>query len=117
MIFTVSNAHHTFGDKICFVVIIAICRASVGAPFSSCCVLLGGLFEVLFLTTFQGNRVSAGNSGRSERKCVWGCGVPKTITSMPSLRARADPEQTPRTQGPQGPVDKSLRQIYRTTTT
>ena len=42
---------------------------------------------------------------------VGGCGVPETITSMPRLRARTDPEQAPKTQGPQGPVDKSLRQV------
>ena len=28
---------------------------------------------------------------------MWDCGVPKTITSMPSLRARSDPEQVPKT--------------------
>ena len=83
-------------------------RASLGEAFGLFGVLLGTLFEVLFFTTFEGNRVSAANSGR---KWVWGCGVPKTTTSMTSLRARTDPEQVPKTQGPQGPIDKSLIEV------
>ena len=66
MCFTVSNTHHTFGDKMCFVMILASFRASIGEPFRPFCVLLGVLFDVLFFTTFQGNRVTASNSGRTE---------------------------------------------------
>ena len=62
MVFTLSNAHHTFWDKVCFVMIFVYFRASVGEPFGLFCVLLGALFEVLFLTTFEGTRVTAGNS-------------------------------------------------------
>ena len=61
--FMVSNAHHTFWDKIGFVTILDTFRASVGEPFSLFDVLLGTLFEVLFFTTFEGNRVTAGSSG------------------------------------------------------
>ena len=62
-VFTMSNAHHTFWDKVGFVMSLDTFRASVGEPFGLFGVLLGTLFEVLFLTTFQGNRVTAGNSG------------------------------------------------------
>ena len=65
MCFTMSNAHHTFGDKIGFVMILDTFRASVGEPFGLFGVLLGTLFEVLFFTTFEGNRVTA-------RAGVWG---------------------------------------------
>ena len=34
MVFTVSNTHHTFLDKVCFVMILATFRASDGEPFS-----------------------------------------------------------------------------------
>ena len=98
-VFTVSNTHHTFWDKMCFVMILGTFRTSVGEPFGLFGVLLGSLFEVLFFTTFEGNRVSAANSGR---KWVWGCGVPKTTTSMTSLRARTDPEQAPQDPGTTG---------------
>ena len=60
---TVSNTHHTFWDKIGFVMILDTFRASVGKSFGLFCVLLGTLFEVLFFTTFEGNRVTASNSG------------------------------------------------------
>ena len=62
MCFTVSNTHHTFWDKMCFVMILASFRASVGEPFGLLCVLWGTLFEMLFFTTFQGNRETTGNT-------------------------------------------------------
>ena len=63
MVFHVSNAHHTFGEKVGFVMILDSFRASAGEPFSSFGVLLGRLFEVLLFTTFEGNRVTASSSG------------------------------------------------------
>ena len=74
-IFTVSNAHHTFSQKVGFVMILDTFRAPVGKPFRLFYVLLGCLFEVLFFTTFEGNRVTASNSGRQREKVgvgVWG---------------------------------------------
>ena len=62
MVFTMSNAHGTFGDKVGFVLILDTFRAPAGEPFGVFCALLGALFEVLFLTTFEGTRVTAGNS-------------------------------------------------------
>ena len=59
IIFTVSNAHHTFWEKVGFVMILETFRASVGEPFGLLGVLLGTLFEVLFFTTFEGNQVTA----------------------------------------------------------
>ena len=64
MVFTVSNTHHTFLDKVCFVMIIASFRASVGEPFGKFCVLWGTLFAVLFFTTFEATRVTVGSSGK-----------------------------------------------------
>ena len=75
MCFTVSNAHHTFGDKIGFVMILDTFWASVGEPFGLFGVLLGTLLEVLFFTTFEGNRVTAGISEYQRvtaRAGVWG---------------------------------------------
>ena len=63
MVFTVSNAHRTFGEKVGFVMISDTFRAPVGEPFGMFCVLLASLFEGWFFTTFEGNRVTAGNSG------------------------------------------------------
>ena len=63
IVFTVSNAHGIFAEKICFVLIIDTFRAPAGEPFGGFCALLGALFEGLFLTTFEGNRVTASNSG------------------------------------------------------
>ena len=63
IVFIVSNAHHTFGDKIGFVMILDTFRASVGEPFGLFGVIWGTLFEVLFFTTFEGNRVTASSSG------------------------------------------------------
>ena len=54
MVFTVSNTHHTFLDQMCFVMIFVYFRASVGKPSASFCVLLDGLFEVLFFDHFSG---------------------------------------------------------------
>ena len=104
MVFTVSNAHGIFAEKVGFVLILDTFRAPAGEPFGVFCALLGALFEVLFLTTFEGNRVTAS-------KIRAGCEVPKTTSSMPSLRAKTDPEQAPQDPGLQGPVDKSLRQV------
>ena len=70
--FTVSNAHHTFWDKMCFVMILGTFRASVGEPFGLFGVLLGSLFEVLFLYHFRGE---PGISGKQREKVgvgVWG---------------------------------------------
>ena len=44
--------------------------------------------------------------------CIYPRRVSKIITSVPSLKARTDPEQVPQTQGSQVPVDKSLIQSY-----
>ena len=68
MVFTVSNAHGIFAEKVGFVLILDTFRAPAGEPFGVFCVLLGALFEVLFLTTFEGNRVTASNI----RARVWG---------------------------------------------
>ena len=65
MVFTVSNAHHTFWEKVGFVMILDTFRASAGEPFGLFGVLLGSLFEVLFFTTSGGKRVTASNSGSS----------------------------------------------------
>ena len=92
-----------------FVMILDTFRTSLGEPFGLFGVLLGSLFEVLFFTSSEGNRVTAGNSEYQQEQRERVCVVPKTITSMPSLRARTDPEQV---QGSQGPVDKSLIQRY-----
>ena len=62
MVFIVSNAHRTFWEKVGFVMILDTFRAPAGEPFGVFCALLGALFEVLFLTTFEGTRVTAGNS-------------------------------------------------------
>ena len=62
MVFTVSNAHGIFGEKVGFVLILDTFRAPAGEPFGVFCALLGALFEVLFFTTFEGTRVTAGNS-------------------------------------------------------
>ena len=62
MVFSVSNAHHTFWEKVGFVMSVDTFRAPVWEPLKMFCVLLGSLFEVLFFTTFEGNRVTAGNS-------------------------------------------------------
>ena len=62
-VFTVSNAHHTFWEKVCFVMVLDTFRASVGKPFAVFCVLLGSLFAVLFFTVFQGNRVTVSSTG------------------------------------------------------
>ena len=98
------KTHHTFWDKMCFVMILASFRASVGAV---CLVLytFGCLFRSDIFCHFSGE---PGNTGE---QWDWGRGVPKTITSMTSLRARTYPEQVPRTQGPQGPIDKRPRQV------
>ena len=61
-VFIVSNAHGIFGQKVGFVLILDTFRAPAGEPFGVFCVLLGVLFEVLFLITFEGTRVTAGNS-------------------------------------------------------
>ena len=58
----VSNAHRTFWENVGFVMILDTFRAPAGEPFGVFCALLGALFEVLFLTTFEGNRVTASNS-------------------------------------------------------
>ena len=63
LVCSVSNAHHTFGDKIGFVMILDTFRASVGEPFGLFGVLLGTLFDVPFFTTFEGTRVTASSSG------------------------------------------------------
>ena len=62
MVFIVLNAHRTFWEKLSFVMILATFRAPAAEPFGVFCALLGALFEVLFLTTFEGTRVTAGNS-------------------------------------------------------
>ncbi len=64
MCFSVSNTHHTFWDKMCFVMILASFRASVGKPFGLFRVLLDAFFAVLFFTIFQGNRAAASNSDK-----------------------------------------------------
>ena len=55
MAFNVSNAQHTFQDKIGLGMILETVRASVGKSFGSFGVLLGTLFEALILITFKGN--------------------------------------------------------------
>ena len=62
MVFTVSNAHGIFGGKVGFVLILDTFRAPAGEPFGVFCALLGVLFEVLFLITLKGTRVTASNS-------------------------------------------------------
>ena len=62
MVFTMSNEHRTFWEKVGFVMILDTFRAPVGEPFGMFCVLLASLFEVLFFTTFEGNRVTVTNS-------------------------------------------------------
>ena len=62
MVFTVSNAHGIFAEKVGFVLILDTFRAPAGEPFGVLCALLRALFEVLFLTTFEGLRVTASNS-------------------------------------------------------
>ena len=68
MVFTVSNAHGIFGEKVGFVLILDTFRAPAGEPFGVFCALLGVLFQVLFLITFEGTRVTATDS----RSRVWG---------------------------------------------
>ena len=63
IVFIVSNAHGIFGEKVGFVLILDTLRAPAGEPFDVFCGLLGVLFEVLFLITFEGTRVTATNSG------------------------------------------------------
>ena len=99
IVFTVSNAHHTFLDKMCFVIIFACFRASVGEPFGSFCVLLGGLFEVLFLTTFQGNRVTAGEAREI------GCGGVGSLKQLPQCPASGQGPTQNRLPGPRDPRD------------
>ena len=62
IVFTMSNAHGIFWKKIGFVLILDTFRAPAGEPFGVFCALLGVLFEVLFLTTFEGTRVTATDS-------------------------------------------------------
>ena len=62
IVFTVSNAHGIFAEKVGFVLILDTFRAPAGEPFGVFCAVLGALFEVLFLPTFEGNRVTAGSS-------------------------------------------------------
>ena len=62
IVFTVSNAHRTFGEKVGFVLILDTFRAPAGQPFDVFCTLLGVVFEVWFLITFEGTRVTATNS-------------------------------------------------------
>ena len=104
MVFTISNAHHTFWGKVVFVTILHTFRASAGEPFD---------FLVFFWVAFLKCCFLPLSRGTGEQRENWqpGCGVPETITSMPSLRARTAPEQDPQTQGSQGPVDKRLRQV------
>ena len=52
--FIVSSPHHTFGDKIGSVTIINTFRVSVGKPLGLSGLLLGTLFEVLFLPLLKG---------------------------------------------------------------
>ena len=78
MVFIMSNAHHTFGDKIGFVMILDTFRASVGEPFGSFGVLLGTFLKCCFLPLLRGTgyqRVSAGISEYQRvtaRAGVWG---------------------------------------------
>ena len=46
-----------------FVLILHTFRAPVVEPFVLFCMPLGSLFEVLFFTTFEGNRVTTSNTG------------------------------------------------------
>ena len=62
ILFTLSNAHGIFAEKVGFVLILDAFRAPAGQLFGVFCALLGVLFEVLFLITFEGTRVTAGNS-------------------------------------------------------
>ena len=62
MVFIVSNAHRTFWEKVGFVMILDTFRAPAGEPFGVFCALLGVLFQVLFLITFEGTRVTATDS-------------------------------------------------------
>ena len=68
MVFTVSNAHGIFWEKVGFVLILDTFRAPAGEPFGVFLALLGVLFQVLFLITFEGTRVTATDS----RSRVWG---------------------------------------------
>ena len=94
MCFTVSNTHHTFWDKMCFVMSLASFQASIGEPFRPFCVLLGVLFDVLFFTTFQGNRVTASNSGSG------GVGSLKQLPPCPASGQGPTQNRPPRPRDP-----------------
>ena len=83
--------------------------ASVGEPLGLLGILSSILFEVVFFTTSDRNRKAAGSS-EEQWLCV--CRFNKRTTSMPSPRARTDREQVPETRRRQGPVDKSVEQVY-----
>ena len=51
-------------------------RASAGEPFGLFGVLLGSLFEVLFFTTFEGNRQTVTNSEQQRVTAGVGMGGP-----------------------------------------
>ena len=59
MVISTSNTHHTFWDKISFVMVTVIFRASVREPFTKCCMVLGDLSAFFVFCTFQGQRVTA----------------------------------------------------------
>ena len=50
----VPNAHHTFWEKVGFVMILNTFRASAGEPLGLFGVLLGTHFKVLVFTTLRG---------------------------------------------------------------
>ena len=75
LVFIVSNAHHTFWEKVGSVMILDTFRAPVGQPFDLFYVLLGSVFEVVLFTTLEGNRVTASISDKQRqtaRAGVWG---------------------------------------------
>mgnify|MGYP005642917163 CR=1 FL=1 len=49
MVFTVSNTHHTFSEKLHVVMILGTFWGSFGEPFHLFVLLLGTLLEVVFL--------------------------------------------------------------------
>ena len=66
MVFTVSNTHHTFSEKLHVVMIFATFWGSFGEPFRLFVLLLGTLLEVVFFGSSEGNQdgwVIMGNHG------------------------------------------------------
>ena len=54
MVFTVSNAHHRFWDRMSFVMIIVKFRASIGEPFNRFCDFWVPFSQCCFLPLLKG---------------------------------------------------------------